>query len=315
MNRMSEDEGPDVTLEIEHQGDIDYNPEFEQLLKENGDHAQVYSILHQMSHVKYRSLYDKCNIPLIIITAVIGFVTGIGLPYVYTNTALGAASVFVSIMKSIVSYLKLSERSENHRICSLQFAQISNEIKMELSLRRNQRQPAKMMLDIVKVKYKNLMEVAQLLDNDVIRRFREKYLSHKESSEISLPPVFSNIPGIKILGADSDHEHMEQMEKNLERYKAEKQFERDHMESEFKHVAALRAIRDKYRISDRGKEEQDLRASRYASPSPSRPRRQNSMGEEPRASSASSSASSSALSTIPEQEAENLAALAPTSPV
>jgi hypothetical protein len=108
---------------------------------------------------------------------------------------------------------------------------------------------------------------------------------------------------------------MEQMEKNLERYKAEKQFERDHMESEFKHVAALRAIRDKYRISERGKEEQDLRASRYASPSPSRPKRQNIMGEEPRASSASSSLPSSALSTIPEQEAENPAALAPTSPV
>jgi hypothetical protein len=152
--------------------------------------------------------------------------------------------------------------------------------------------------------------VAQLLDNDVIQRFREKYLSHKDaSSEISLPPVFSNIPGIKILGADSEHEHMEQMEKNLERYKAEKQFERDHMESEFKHVAALRAIREKYRISDRGKEEsQDLRASRYA-PSPSRPpRRQNSMGEEPRATSSS-------LPTIPEQEPENPAPLAPTSPV
>jgi hypothetical protein len=304
---MSDDESDEISLEIEHQGDIDYNPEFEQLLKENGDHSQVYSILHQMSHVKYRSLYDKCNIPLIIITAVIGFVTGIGLPYQYTNTALGAASVFVSILKSIISYLKLSERSENHRICSLQFAQISNEIKMELSLRRNQRQPAKMMLDIVKVKYKNLMEVAQLLDNDVIRRFREKYLSHKQSSEISLPPVFSNIPGIKILGADSEQEHMEQMEKNLERYKAEKQFERDHMESEFKHVVALRAIREKYRISDRGKEEQDPRASRYASPSPSRPpRRQNSMGEEPRASSA--------LSTIPEQEPSEHPS-APMSPV
>ena len=313
---MSDEEPDDISLEIEHQGDIDYNPEFEQLLKENGDHSQVYSILHQMSHVKYRSLYDKCNIPLIIITAVIGFVTGIGLPYQYTNTALGAASVFVSILKSIISYLKLSERSENHLICSLQFAQISNEIKMELSLRRNQRQPAKMMLDIVKVKYKNLMEVAQLLDNDVIQRFREKYLSHKDaSSEISLPPVFSNIPGIKILGADSEHEHMEQMEKNLERYKAEKQFERDHMESEFKHVAALRAIREKYRISDRGKEEsQDPRVSRYA-PSPSRPRRQNSMGEEPRASSSSSSSSSS-LPPIPEQEpSENPAPSAPMSPV
>jgi hypothetical protein len=134
--------------------------------------------------------------------------------------------------------------------------------------------------------------------------------------------VFSNIPGIKILGADSEHEYMEQMEKNLQRYTAEKQFERDHMESEFKHVVALRAIREKYRISDRGKEEQDLRASRYA-PSPSRLRRQNSMGEEPRSASSSASSSlsssalpSSALSTIPEQEpSENPVSLAPTSPV
>ena len=261
---MSDDESDDVSLEIEpHQGDMDYNPEFEQLLKENGDHAQVYSILHEMAHVKYRALFDKCNIPLIIITAVIGFVTGIGLPYPYTNTVLGAASVFVSILKSIISYLKLSERSENHRICSLQFAHISTEIKMELSLRRNQRQPAKMMLDVVKVKYKNLMEVASLIDNDVIQRFREKYLLGKESnSEVALPLLFSTIPGIKILGSNSDKEHQEQMEKSLDRYRMEKQFERDHMESELKHIAALRTIREKYRLADRGKEEvQAVRSS------------------------------------------------------
>ena len=46
--------------------------------------------------------------------------------------------------------MRLSERSENHRICSLQFGQISNEIKIDLSLRRNQRQPAKILLDILK---------------------------------------------------------------------------------------------------------------------------------------------------------------------
>lgn len=313
-SRMPEDEGfDDVSLEIDEEEDVGYNPEFEQLLKENGDHSQVYSILHQMSHVKYRRMYDKCNIPLIIITAVIGFVTGIGLPYAYTNTALGAASVFVSIMKSIVSYLKLSERSENHRICSLQFGQISNEIKTELSLRRKQRQPAKILLDMVKVKYKNLMEVAQLLDNDVIQQFRNKYLQEKEKEkkkekkvEVSLPPVFFSIPGIKILGAENENDHKEQMEKNLERYKAEKQSERDHIETELKHIAALRVIKDRYRV-ERGKEEPDPKATRSSMRSLTR---QRSFGEESTSSSASGS-SSSALPTIPEQESS----VSPSSPV
>ena len=305
---MPEDEGlDDVSLEIDEEEDAGYNPEFEQLLKENGDHSQVYSILHQMSHVKYRRMYDKCNIPLIIITAVIGFVTGIGLPYAYTNTALGAGSVFVSIMKSVVSYLKLSERSENHRICSLQFGQISNEIKTELSLRRKQRQPAKILLDMVKVKYKNLMEVAQLLDNDVIQQFRNKYLQENEEKkkvEVSLPPVFSSIPGIKILGAENENDHKEQMEKNLERYKAEKQSERDHIETELKHIAALRVIKDRYRV-ERGKEELEPKATRSSMRSLTR---QRSFGEES-SSSSSSSSSSAALPTIPEQESS------PSSPI
>ena len=315
-SRMSEEEADDdLSLEIEpYHGDIDYNPEFEQLLKENGDHSQVYSILHQMSHVKYRAMYDKFNIPLIIITAVIGFVTGIGLPYAYINTALGAASVFVSIMKSIVSYLKLSERSENHRICSLQFGQISNEIKMELSLRRNQRQPAKILLDMVKVKYKNLMEVAQLLDNDIIQRFREKYLCDGRS-EISLPPIFSNIPGIKILGAENDNDYTDQLHKNLERYVAEKQFERDHVECELKHIAALRTIRDRYRVSDRIKGDETIQGVE-APRSSSRPLvRQRSLPEEPRGLSSTALASAALVSAaLPTISESNESDLPPTSP-
>jgi hypothetical protein len=232
--------------------EIEYNPEFEQLLKENGDHAQVYSILHQMSFIKYKRTFDMCNIPLIVLTAVIGFITGIGLNYEYIGIILGASSVFVSIIKSIVSYLKLSERSENHRICSLQFGQISNEIKIELSLRREQRQPAKILLDVIKVKFKNLMEVAQLIDTSVINQFRSKYLDRGfDEKDVSLPPVFSRIPGIKILGATSEQDHVEQLHKNLEKYIAEKKYEREHLTYELQHIAELRRIREEYRVSDR----------------------------------------------------------------
>lgn len=233
--------------------EIDYNSEFEQLLKENGEHSQVYSILHQMSYIKYKYRFDMLNIPSIILTAVIGFMTGIGINYAHTGVILGASSVFVSIMKSITSYMKLNERSENHRICSLQFAQISNEIKIELSLRRKQRQPAKILLDVIKVKFKNLMEVAQLLDNDIILQFRDKYLMDKDYNEsnISLPPVFSKIPGIKIMGADNEQEHALQLHTHLEKYVAERKFERDQLTYELQHIAELRAIKEKYRVPDR----------------------------------------------------------------
>jgi hypothetical protein len=233
--------------------EIDYNSEFEQLLKENGDHAQVYSILHQMAYIKYKYRFDALNIPSIVLTAVIGFITGIGINYPYTGVILGAASVFVSIMKSITSYMKLNERSENHRICSLQFGQISNEIKIELSLRRKQRQPAKILLDVIKVKFKNLMEVAQLLDNDIIQQFRDKYLRNSEYNEsnVSLPPVFSNIPGIKIMGANNEQEHALQLHTHLERYVAERKFERDQLTHELQHIAELRMIKEKYRVPDR----------------------------------------------------------------
>jgi hypothetical protein len=206
-----------------------------------------------MAYIKYKYRFDALNIPSIVLTAVIGFITGIGINYPYTGVILGAASVFVSIMKSITSYMKLNERSENHRICSLQFSQISNEIKIELSLRRKQRQPAKILLDVIKVKFKNLMEVAQLLDNDIIQQFRDKYLRSLEYNEsnVSLPPVFSNIPGIKIMGANNEQEHALQLHTHLERYVAERKFERDQLTHELQHIAELRMIKEKYRVPDR----------------------------------------------------------------
>lgn len=264
--------------------EMEYTPEFEQLLKENGDHAQVYSILHQMSYIKYKQRFDLFNIPLIIMTAVIGFITGINLSYQHISIILGASSVFVSIMKSIVSYLKLSERSENHRICALQFGQISNEIKIELSLRREQRQPAKIMLDIVKVKFKNLMEVAQLLDNDVVTKFRNKYMqdeSKYKESGVSFPPVFSEIPGIKILGANNEKEHLEQLRKNLIKLESDKHFEEEQLKRDLAHQYNIRRIKDYFNTLNRKPNEAPVEYSIPMRQSqPYRLNRQTSLGEE-----------------------------------
>jgi hypothetical protein len=305
---MPLDEDDDSREEIDT-NEIDYNSEFEQLLKENGEHSQVYSILHQMSYIKYKYRFDMLNIPSIILTAVIGFITGIGINYPYTGIILGASSVFVSIMKSITSYMKLNERSENHRICSLQFGQISNEIKIELSLRRKQRQPAKILLDVIKVKFKNLMEVAQLLDNDIIQQFRNKYLMNSEYNEssVSLPPVFSNIPGIKIMGANNEQEHALQLHTHLERYVAERKFERDQLTHELQHIAELRAIKEKYRVPER-KSQYDVDDSHSDS---SANQRQSRRSRFPRQRSTASEYSSIVVKSPPEEAVNTVVVIPP----
>ena len=52
------------------------------------------------------------NIPVIILSSCIGFITGIDLNYDKMNIILGIGSVFVGIIKSIDSYFQLGKRAE-----------------------------------------------------------------------------------------------------------------------------------------------------------------------------------------------------------
>jgi hypothetical protein len=85
------------------------------------------------------------------------------------------ASIFVGIIKSIDSYFALPKRAEGHRLCSLQYAQINKRIAVELSLKREQRQNPKDMLNLIKTDMKNLADIAPLIDYDIIEAFKAKY--------------------------------------------------------------------------------------------------------------------------------------------
>jgi hypothetical protein len=107
---------------------ITYNDQLEQLLKENSEECESLSILHRMSFEKYNKRSNYINIPVIVLSSAIGFITGIDLQYDQMNVILGVGSVFVGIIKSVDTYFQLAKRAESHRICSLQFSQISKKI-------------------------------------------------------------------------------------------------------------------------------------------------------------------------------------------
>lgn len=150
-----------------------YTPSLEYFLQRKGEECEAWSKLHLMSHKKFKKRETMYNLPIITITAFIGFVSGLNLDYEHIHLILGGMSLYASLLKSYFSYLKISQKSENHRIAYIQYGQIANEIRVELALEPNMRKSTSGLIDLIRIKMKNLLEVSEIVDNSTI----DEYLS------------------------------------------------------------------------------------------------------------------------------------------
>lgn len=184
--------------------EIRFNSELETLLKENSEECESLSILHRMSYEKYNRRSNYINIPVIILSSAIGFITGIDLQYDKMNIILGVGSVFVGIIKSVDTYFQLAKRAESHRICSLQFSQIYKKIQIELTLNRKQRLTAENMMNIIKTDIKNMQDIAPLIDEDIINLYNAKYRKYKR---VKKPNFVNGLTEVKINDAEDDYDY------------------------------------------------------------------------------------------------------------
>lgn len=182
--------------------EISYVPELEKLLKEQGEQAESYSILHNLSYKKYQFRSNIINIPVIILSSAIGLATGMNIQSDDMYIILSVGSIFVSVIKSIDSYFQLQKRAEGHRICSLQFSQIFKKIQIELSLHRDMRTNPKDMLGLIKTDLKNLFDIAPLIDEDIIAEYNKHYQSEVG---VSKPSVCNGLTHIEVAKEDDPY--------------------------------------------------------------------------------------------------------------
>lgn len=183
---------------------VTYNTNLEKLLKENSEECESLSILHRMSYEKYNTRSNYINIPVIILSSAIGFITGIDLQYDQMNIILGVGSVFVGIIKSVDTYFQLAKRAESHRICSLQFSQISKKLQVELTLHRNQRMTAENMMNIIKTDIKNMQDIAPLIDDDIISIYNAKYRKYKR---VKKPNFVNGLTDVVVNSNNNEYEY------------------------------------------------------------------------------------------------------------
>jgi len=183
---------------------IDYNDDLERVLKEHAEECESLSILHRSSYEKFNRLSTAINIPIVVLSSAIGFATGIDIGYDKMNIILGVGGVFIGIIKTVDSYFQLAKRAESHRMCSLQFMQISKKIQIELALNRDQRISAKDMLQLIKTDIKNLQDIAPLIDFDVVKSYNEKYSKYRK---VKKPNFVNGLTEVKVNTANNRIEY------------------------------------------------------------------------------------------------------------
>ena len=185
----------DIKKMTNNENVIFYNNDLEQLLAQSAEECESLGILHLASYEKYNKLSNIINIPVIILSSGIGFITGIDLNYDKMNIILGIGSVFVGIIKSVDSYFQLGKRAESHRMCALQYTQINKKLQIELSLCREQRQTAKDMLSIIKTDIKNLQDISPVIDQEIIKGYNLKYGKYKN---VKKPNFVNGLSSVKV---------------------------------------------------------------------------------------------------------------------
>jgi hypothetical protein len=200
---------------------LNYSEPLEKLIKTKAEECEVLSKLHLMCHKKYVKYEYFFNVPVITMTAVIGFISALNIKFAYINIIIGGCSLVVSLIKSIFVYLKISQKNENHRVAYLQYYQISNEIRIELSLARNIRQPANYLLNLIKIKMKNLNEVSELIDNEVIETYIKRNQYNILYQEIGHPDILDDIRPIEICKWKNDVEETEKIKETEEKKETE----------------------------------------------------------------------------------------------
>lgn len=195
-----------------------YNQEIEYIIKNKGEESEVLSLLHLASHKKYKQIETFFNVPIITLTAIIGFVSALNMKYKWIHIIIGGLSLYVSLLKSYFSYLKISQKSENHRVSYLQYNQISNEIRIELALSPELRQPVSYLMKLITVKMKNLNEVSEIIENQIIQNFFKLYTSTSQKQNIydriSKPSILNGLSEIIVYKPTYFNEYQNDIELN-----------------------------------------------------------------------------------------------------
>ena len=166
----------------------------ERLLQKYCDESQTREALHRRSYYSYKKLTTCFNLPVIVLSCLSGSFQFLsqGYPEIEKHivTATASISILTAVISAVASYLKLGESTSKHEQSANAWLLFHNEVKHQLSLRRDKRQDAEEFLSTCKTSYDRLFELSPICSSTMISTIKKKIVAH--ATEEFVTPTYLN---------------------------------------------------------------------------------------------------------------------------
>lgn len=181
---------------------VSWNSRLEEYFSGTGEKAHCLSLLHKKSEAVYSRRRNFIDLPVIVGSAVIGFLNAGSSSMFQGNEmiasiSLGVGSLVVGVLQTINAYFQWSKRAEGHRITAIQYAKLYRFLNIEMSLPRDERMTPKELLRHTKDAYDRLQEIQPILPPEIISEFKREF-SKPEYKDITKPEEANGLEKIVV---------------------------------------------------------------------------------------------------------------------
>jgi len=156
----------------------EWNDDIEDLLKCWGEKSGGLAILHNKDRRYWRKKSNILSICCIIITTLsssLSLSSTSSQYYTLIMYLVGIIGMISSLLQSFKQFYNADEKASEHRLISKQYSNFYRSIKLQLTLKREDRVIIKEFVNWAFKEYERLQQEAPIVNENTIIEFREKY--------------------------------------------------------------------------------------------------------------------------------------------
>jgi hypothetical protein len=158
-----------------------WNEYHENVLRQWGEASACYRYMHHRGFLLYKRLSLRFNLPVIVLSTVTGtanfaqtsFPAGIRS---IVPSIIGGMNLIAGLIATIMQFLKINELRENHRTAALAHGALSRNIRLQLSLPREERKKEGLkFVEECKAEYDRLIEQSPPIPKNILICFEKEF--------------------------------------------------------------------------------------------------------------------------------------------
>jgi hypothetical protein len=161
-------------------GDM-WNEYHENVLRQWGEASACYRYMHHRAFLKFKRLSLRFNLPVIVLSTISGTANFAQNTFPENMRAsapaiIGGMNLIAGLIATIMQFLKINELMENHRTAALGHGSLSRNIRLQLSLPREERKKEGLkFVEECKSEYDRLLEQSPPIPKQILLNFEKEY--------------------------------------------------------------------------------------------------------------------------------------------